>query len=297
MFKASRNLSLDGIADALGQPLAGRTLLEPINVLWIDGIAQNEADAANRVALFLENSFFRTEPFRHSNGYYGYLPSRNPPWVPQLQDETWTDLRWPNENNHGRAFASLRVVSDRNAPVFLTIGAFSRERDCFNLLACHWYPLNGFNEARDALVPHRTNGWTEQPRLRLGNEYPVERGFSFTTELHDGVRVFEASRVGVCDQITNIRLVPAPYGDPDKAQASFDFPPSMPGGANLDFTSYGQGANGTWVATDWWRERVQVFGQPPYLTPYIDKPWRTRWRLALRCDGRLLAEREGPAGT
>ena len=106
------------------------------------------------------------------------------------------------------------------------------------------------------------------------------------------------SPTGVCDQLTNIRLIPAPYGDPDKAQATFNFPASLSGSANIDFTSY-SGVGVTWVEFDWWRASFSrtLPGQSTLSTPFIDKPVRIRWRLTFRCDGRLLAQREGPAGT
>jgi hypothetical protein len=295
-----RRLSFEGIAHALGQQIDGRRLLEPINVLWIDGLAGDATGAAARVSLFLRNSFFRPEPLYHTHDYYGHFPLATPPWIPPLERWSWVDDEWPSENNHGRVFASLRAVSDRNVPLFLTIGAFSREGDCgvpTGAPGCHAYLPDGFNIARDALVQHTAGGWSEhRPPLRLNNEYPPELGLPFTTERHDGVRVFESyPPMDVCSQIRNIQLISAPYGDPDKAQATFDLPASVSGGATIDFTSHApRGA--TWTSFDWWRESVPRF-TTTFSTPYIDKPWQTRWRLTLSCNGGLIAEREGPALT
>lgn len=196
-------LSMAAIADWLNRGLEGRRLLEPINVLWTDFTSVTAQEARVKVTSFLENSGFFTEAL-HSSGYYGFYNdfSGNGVWKrqygPSFGDDntvTWVDTEWPNENNHGRIFPSVRVDSTSGAPVYITSGAFSRESECTNLspfnICMTGHDYISFNIARDAM--HVSGGWEESTKLRVGNEYPPNLVLSFTTgpaEHHDGVRVF-----------------------------------------------------------------------------------------------------------
>jgi hypothetical protein len=91
-----------------------------------------------------------------------------------------------------------------------------------------------------------------------------------------------------------VTLASSRGGDRDKAGVALRYPSTTSGRAFLNFTSYRRIA-GAWVEYDWWREDV-VF-PPGNSGMFIDKSVVAPWRLEFRCDGQLLAEREGPAGS
>jgi hypothetical protein len=87
-------------------------------------------------------------------------------------------------------------------------------------------------------------------------------------------------------------LTPAPYGDPDKALMAVFFPASARGSASFSFTSYRRDG-GQWIEYDWWRRRVVLPDGSSARSEFIDKPTGDRWRLDFRCDGQVIAQREG----
>jgi hypothetical protein len=209
MFKAP-TLEFGSIADWSRLPPiprytlpGGQHLIEPINVIWLDFIATDEAEAAARVGSFLTNSDgdgsgWFSEPGCHGDDYFGHFPADPRLWLPAYQ-ATWADARCGvlTDADHGRVFPASRILSDRGRPAFVSMGAFSRERSVVPELHAYFFPA-GFNLARDALDPRSTrnveDGWQEAlgPRLRLDNEVPLYANAAFTTELHDGARLFVA---------------------------------------------------------------------------------------------------------
>ena len=95
----------------------------------------------------------------------------------------------------------------------------------------------------------------------------------------------------LCRLLTAV-LTPAPYGDPDKALMTVRYPASARGSAFFSFTSY-RPVGGQWVEYDWWRRQVVLPDGSLSTSQFIDKPPRGAWRLDFRCDGQVIAQREG----
>ena len=95
----------------------------------------------------------------------------------------------------------------------------------------------------------------------------------------------------LCGLLTAV-LTPTPYGDPDKALMTVRYPASARGSAFFSFTSYRR-VGGQWIEYDWWRvQRVLPDGSSS-TSQFIDKPPGGAWRLDFRCDGQVIAQREG----
>jgi len=229
MFK-QKDLSTDAIADWIGIPYLEKTLLEPINVLWIDFDSTTEQEARDKVSSFLKSkdNDFHTEPFLHTADYYGFYRD----WVSDPQWKglypffpvraAWVDAGWPGENNHGRIFPAVRIFTTSGDPAFVTSGAFSRESgvDLIDELKGHYFI--SFNIARNKL--RKTDRWIELPRESVGNVYKWDRFRDFTTGDHDGeIRVFALYPQGENEPIPNIlgeytgsyRIDVANCSDPD----------------------------------------------------------------------------------
>ena len=95
----------------------------------------------------------------------------------------------------------------------------------------------------------------------------------------------------ICSQMT-ATVSSAPFGDPDKAVGTARYSPSLTGRAFINFTSFRR-VGSTWVEYDWYRSEVVFPTGGSSLSPIIDKPTFTPWRLEFRCDGLLLAQLEG----
>lgn len=162
------------------------TVFEPINIIWVDYRAKNEEEAANNVSTFLTNNNFFQEaaPF-HTDGYYA-LYDRNTIINQHPINAAWVDAQHPSENNHGRIFPTYRVNSNKISPVFITLGAFSREGEWYGLTG---HDLISFNQARDALS---ANGdWeAEALKLNIGNQYKAELEKDYCTLDHNGTQIF-----------------------------------------------------------------------------------------------------------
>ena len=96
----------------------------------------------------------------------------------------------------------------------------------------------------------------------------------------------------LCRLLTAV-LTPAPYGDPDKALMTVQFPASAGGSAFFSFTSYRRGVGGQWIEYDWWRQQMVLPTGYSGRSELIDKPVGGAWRLDFRCDGQVIAQREG----
>jgi len=181
------------IAHWLGRPYKGKSVLEPINVIWIDNVSKNEAQAKLKILEFMLNNEFFIEPYSsvlHSHGYQGLyeIKGENSIFKPQFPtNAAWVNRPIPLENNHARLFPSQKIITKDNAVAFITLGVFSRENKATVKKCRHSY--NSFNISRDSLT--KLDNWKVSPDLlHLGNEYPFNDDVDFTTVEHDGTKVF-----------------------------------------------------------------------------------------------------------
>lgn len=171
--------NVDSIANWLGLYTNPETL-EPINVLWIDFNAENQAEARANVEEFLISCNFPIRLF-HSNGYSGLFGENT--WIDQSPTgiRAYSDALAIEDNNHGRIFSAF-LPPDGALRVYLTTGAFSREEG-----VSHHYI--SFNQARDALTQEDCNdNWQD---LGVENDWGnIINNANYTTRDHTGVRVF-----------------------------------------------------------------------------------------------------------
>ncbi|MCL7754033.1 hypothetical protein [Polaribacter sp. Z022] len=174
MFNA-RNESENSIANWINVEHLGKTILEPINVLWIDFKANNKTEAINNIVNFLTlNNFIMRSG--SSIGYHSFFDDFK--WISQYQ-ETWSSHENPNTiNNHGRIFLGHQVKSSLNQNVYISSGAFSIENE-----------KHLFISFKDALKDfNNVDQWkTYDENLNIGNK--VESG-NFSTFDHEGLKVF-----------------------------------------------------------------------------------------------------------
>ena len=121
---SEKQFEVNAIADWIGVKKNGKTILEPINIIWVDFRATNKNEAIENITTFLNDNGFLLRN-GSSNGYYGLFDSSE--WIHQYK-ETWSDNQNPNTiNNHGRIFLSHQLKSNLNNAVFISTGAFSIE--------------------------------------------------------------------------------------------------------------------------------------------------------------------------
>jgi concanavalin A-like lectin/glucanase superfamily protein/ZU5 domain-containing protein len=191
----------------------GLTILEPINVLWIDYSAETQEDAESNVSDYLTAAGFETEgpswnpplswdlcglsPLNvpaHTSGYRARL---NGEWIDQWPErQTWVDARVPNPNNHGRVFTTTNVGTSQD-PVFYTLAAFSREGE-WDCSRDNSHQFVSFTEAQTKVLGG--NSPSSSQRI-FGWEYDgLDKGASnilgpLTTADHDGVAVLVKTAV------------------------------------------------------------------------------------------------------
>lgn len=172
------SLSTAYIADWLGKDFlefSFRSLLEPINIIWIDHRAESNEEAAENLTAFLHGNGFESRG-GSSTGYWGWI---NGKWFRQLE-ETWSDRSHGYlGNNHGRVFGAQKVPTDSVNNIYISTGAFSLEN------ALHDYvsfdeALSDFSASGEWQVLHSA--------IDLGNRTDNE---FYTTDDHRGVLVFE----------------------------------------------------------------------------------------------------------
>jgi hypothetical protein len=133
-----------GIANWLGRPYRGRTLLEPINVIVYDPISKTEEEAYAR----LESAGVAVEfEMRdgHSTGYSARIGGAVFEQLPRGQGKAISDGPFEFANNHGRLFGPYRWAGG-----WLFTGAFSRETADLVTKVKHHYA--SFDQARDAFA-------------------------------------------------------------------------------------------------------------------------------------------------
>jgi hypothetical protein len=182
------------IAHWLGRPHKDKSVLEPINVIWIDNVSENEAQSQIKILEFMLHNGFFIEPYSstlHSYGYKGLymIKDKNRILKPQFPiNSAWVSRPIPLSNNHARIFPAKKNVNKNHSLSFITSGAFSRENSALVKKCRHSF--NSFNIARDSLTTLENNWKVQNSLLHLENEYPLKDDIDFTTGDHNGVKVF-----------------------------------------------------------------------------------------------------------
>ena len=174
MFNQQK-VEINSIANWINVTHMGKTILEPINVIWIDCKATNVNQANNNVTSFLNanNIYPRTGS---SEGYFALFENEN--WVIQF-DKTWSNQsNHATINNHGRIFLSQEVISDNGEIIFVSSGAFSYENPQHYFLS--------FKNAIDEL-DEKIDWKIYKEKLLVGN---IINTNTYNTFDHEGVKVF-----------------------------------------------------------------------------------------------------------
>uniref|UniRef100_UPI0040480093 hypothetical protein n=1 Tax=Polaribacter sp. TaxID=1920175 RepID=UPI0040480093 len=163
------------IANWLNTKVSNKTILEPINIVWVDLKAQNKTQAISNIVRFLELNGFVVR-VGSSTGYYGFF--ENFEWVMQYP-ETWSDNPDPRTvNNHGRVFLAHKISTKLNRAGFISSGAFSIESSTHSFIS-FGNALDQFKEVAE---------WNlSKDNLDMGNIIHSE---SYSTFDHRGTKVF-----------------------------------------------------------------------------------------------------------
>ena len=131
MFNEKR-ANKDHIANWLNLKHNNKSIIEPINILWIDFKAENRIEANENIVNFLKANGLLTRKYS-STGYYGLFEKIN--WIDQYP-ETWSNNQNPRTvNNHGRVFLSHKIERDSVKPFFVSTGAFSIEDELHHFVS------------------------------------------------------------------------------------------------------------------------------------------------------------------
>lgn len=171
-------IAKDGsVAHWLGQRLAGKMLLEPINVIVRDRFSQSSSDAIRKLMGECKKSGYEEE-IGHSSGYRGSIDGKIYPQIPDNRKMAFSDKEFFQVNNHGRLFGPARWNDE-----YVFTGAFSRES--FKLFNRIHHTYLSFNAARDDFCRKLESGGKYK---RIGNFSlnNVADSNEATTGDHDG---------------------------------------------------------------------------------------------------------------
>lgn len=174
-------LQPDGqIADWVGLPYQGKTLLEGINVVFVDSTATSARLSARNLNVWMRRAAFGAWPFS-STGYQGIIGDTAYSQEPTGANEAYRDAFFLLTNSHGRAFGPYPNPS---GPGYVWIGAWSKENlDTANLTHGH----ESFDEARDALPTAMVDkGATNLGYIDMANTYNTA---DFSTRDSDGMAI------------------------------------------------------------------------------------------------------------
>lgn len=172
-------LTAQGVpSDWLGEVYQGRHLREPINVVIVDTMAANAAEAKTRLIAAAAHAGY---PIRlgHSAGYQALIDEQLYAQLPQGWDDAFSNHVFEISNNHGRIFGPHPFENG-----FLFTAAFSREVvDPFRWPA---HRFGSFNQARDDFAERmsRRTAYKAQGAVDLDNA--ITDNTQYTTGDHDG---------------------------------------------------------------------------------------------------------------
>lgn len=169
------------VADWLGQSFRGKKLLEPINIIIMDGLAASAEEAVSRLVAACEKAGF-PEREGHSSGYSALIGDTVFSQAPPGTEDCFSDAPFTFANDHGRVFGPLRWKE-----AYYFTAAFSREGVDLVTKVKHLY--RSFDRARDTFAQamslktvYRVSGFAH-----LGNDIPDDE--AITTGDHDGMAV------------------------------------------------------------------------------------------------------------
>lgn len=137
--------SKNQIADWVGLPYQGRTLLEGINVVIVDSASRTPTQASGNLNAWMRRSGFGPSAFS-STGYQGIIGSATFGQKPTGANTAYRDAYFLFANSHGRVFGPF---PNPNGPGYVWTAALSEENlDVANFSHGH----ESFNQARTKLV-------------------------------------------------------------------------------------------------------------------------------------------------
>jgi hypothetical protein len=165
----------------LGVPWEGKTLFEPVNLLFADAVSKSPNEAISRLTGNLRKAGY-TERKHHSSGYIGYIDRSFYTQLPRADHFAFANEIAEVPNNHGRIFGPCLVEGK-----YYFIGAFSREG--INPMAKIRHKYESFNRARDDLAGKldKKSGYKIVRYVDLHNT--VVGDALSTTGDHDGIAV------------------------------------------------------------------------------------------------------------
>ncbi|MCV7262518.1 hypothetical protein [Mycolicibacterium poriferae] len=171
------------IADYGGLPYDGKTVLEPVNVIFVDQTSRSALEATWRLSAAMRRAGFPPR-FFHSTGFRGLIDDVRYRQRPGGLLLGYSDDFFLLPNNHGRIFGPDPVETSAG---YVWSGAFSTEEFTFYQgLPRHGYVSS--NEARDALAAD----FVASGRGSLGGMVSLDNSYDtdvFTTGDHDGYAV------------------------------------------------------------------------------------------------------------
>jgi hypothetical protein len=165
----------------LGVKWGGRTLIEPINVIFVDTLSKSRDQSVEVLKENLRLAGFTDKP-HHSSGYLGYIGKFFYPQLPLERHHAFSDNVAEVENNHGRIFGP----HDFNGK-YIYSGAFSREIiDPLSKIEHHY---GSFDRARDELSQSldKKSAYGITGYVNLNNV--IMNNADSTTGDHDGMAV------------------------------------------------------------------------------------------------------------
>ncbi len=124
----------------LGKKVDGHILLEPINIILIDGISKSSTEAIQSLERANRSAGYKKR-FGHSSGYMARIHDRNYSQIPQEYRMAFSNAPAWEKNNHGRFFGPQNWNG-----AFIFSGSFSRES--FTLFAWIHHNYVSFEEAK-----------------------------------------------------------------------------------------------------------------------------------------------------
>lgn len=168
-------------ANWLGVLLKNKELVEPINIVIVDRLADSQDEAIKNLDMAMEQAGF---PGRtgHSTDYQARIDGVSYQQLPEGKHLAYSDAHFEENNNHGRIFGPHFYKNQ-----YIFIGAFSREDAKLN--GRNGHSFNSFNRARDQLAKNLDdNGFYKIVEFLQLNNYLINHP-SQTTGDHDGMAV------------------------------------------------------------------------------------------------------------
>jgi len=126
----------------LDQKYRGKEMREPLNVVIIDRLSKNAAEAKTRVAIACEQAGYKSR-WGHSSGYKGEIAGVLYEQISPKDFHAFSDRIFLFSNNHGRIFGPAKIDNK-----FYFVAAFSREVvDYLKISEIHQF--GSFDQARD----------------------------------------------------------------------------------------------------------------------------------------------------